>query len=60
MERAHARQAQRVAGMSDEQLRKIELQIQNLKERGSRGEDVGERLRELRRTHFEANGAAGG
>ena len=38
---------------------KLEKQIEALKERGSGGDDVGERLRELRRSHYEGNGASG-
>ena len=47
-------------GMSEEQLMKLEKQIEALKERGSRGENVAEQLRELRREHYEGNGAPGG
>ena len=46
--------------MSEESLMKLQKQIEALKERGSRGEDVGERLLELRQRHYQANGAAGG
>ena len=48
------------AGMSEEQLMKLERQSEALKERGNRGENVAERLRELRREHYEGNGAPGG
>jgi hypothetical protein len=46
--------------MSPEQLKRLEKQIEALKERGGRGEDVGEQLRELRREHYRGNGAPGG
>ncbi len=48
------------AGMSEESLMKLQKQIEALKERGGRGEDVAERLLELRRTHYRETGAAGG
>ena len=48
------REAAERQAMSPEQLMKA------LNERGSRGEYVGVRLRELRRSHYEANGADGG
>ena len=54
------REAAERRAMSPEQLMKLEKQIEALKERGSQGEDVGVRLRELRRTHYEGNGADGG
>ena len=46
--------------MSEEQLARLRKQIEALKDRGSRGEDVGERLLELRRTHWRHTGADGG
>ncbi len=55
-----AEKAAERAAMSPEQLMKLERQIEALKERGSRGEDVRERLRELRRSHYDGNGADGG
>ena len=54
------REAAERRAMSPEQLMRLERQIEALKERGGRGEDVGERLRELRRSHYEGNGASGG
>ena len=45
---------------SEEQLRGLQLQIEALKERGLRGENVGERLLQLRRSHYEKTGASGG
>ena len=54
------REAAERGAMSSEQLIKLEKQIEALKERGGRGEDVGEQLRELRREHYRGNGAPGG
>ena len=48
------------AAMSVEQLIRLERQIEAAKARGSRGEDVYHELRELRRQHYEGNGADGG
>ena len=47
-------------GMSHEELGSLQQQIENLRERGSRGEDTRERLMELRRRHYKETGAAGG
>ena len=61
--RISARQERETAernAMSPEQLMKLEKQIEALKERGGRGEDVGEPVRELRREHHRGNGAPGG
>ncbi len=60
LEEARSEIARERAGMSDEQLMRIQRQIEALKERGNKGEDVYERLRELRRDHYEGNGAPGG
>ncbi len=51
--------AERLA-MTPEQLMKLERQIEALKARGAKGEDVYEQVRELRRQHYEGNGAPGG
>jgi hypothetical protein len=61
--RISARQEQDAAerrAMSPEQLMKLEKQIEALKERGCKGEDVYEQLQELRREHYRGTGASGG
>ena len=55
-----ARQPGTVPVIDDERVRELGRQIEATKQRGREGEAVGQRLRELRRNHYDTTGTGGG
>ena len=56
-----SRQADRhVPTIEEKRVRTLRREIETTRQRGNRGEDVGERLRELGREHYRHTGTGGG